>query len=393
MSTYNTNCTPCSTTQTVITPCDGCAMILSDTCVVRKTDAIACLGIAVDDTLHTMIDKIATKICAIDGNNFDTTCLSVTGVINDTAANAINLLITAVCDAVVTFPTFNTSCLSEGGVGDSLADTINRLISAACADPAELTFSLNWTCLSSPASTGLGDVLQGLVDNIKANQLSFGTGFTVTPLSSGCGSIVTYSGPGSPGITLTSTNGTITTGSPASSIIVTGGPTSYNVQPSFANATRVILSSFLSSGLSTSALSDSVASYRVRWDNHVDFDGLIYLDNPILTSNISTGWPSTNGVIDLFSLTSANVPDRFKVYYVQLEVQTLTAWGGEYPASYCNTFDAKLILYPLSAGAKVQLVVNDCRNMLDMIQDCEAISGFPALRGIVWLSEVQYYTA
>lgn len=393
MSSYtNTNCTPCSTSQTVITPCDGCAMILSDTCVVRKTDAIACLGIAVDDTLHTMIDKIATKICAIDGNNFDTTCLSVTGVVNDTAANAINLLITAVCDAVVTFPTFNTSCLSGGGVGDSLADTINRLISAACATPEELTFSLNWTCLTSPATTGLEDILQNLVNNIKANQLTFGAGFTVSAQGNGCGSVVTYNGPGSPGITLTSTTGTITTGLPASNIIVSGSGTSYNVQPTFANATRVSIGSFLSTGLSTSALSDSVASYRVRWDNHIDFDGLIYLDNPILTSDISTGWPSTNGVIDLFNLTSTNVPDRFKVYHVQLEVQTLTAWPGEYPASYCTTFDAKLIVYPLSAGNKVQLVVNDCRDMLTMIEDCEAISGFPPLRGIIWLSQVQYYT-
>lgn len=391
MSTYNTNCTPCSTTQTVITPCDGCAMILSDTCVVRKTDAIACLGIAVDDTLHTMIDKIAEKICAIDGNNFNTTCLGVSGVVNDTAANAINLLITAVCDAVVTFPTFNTSCLSGGGVGDSLADTINRLISAACATPAELTFALNWTCLTSPASTGLGDVLQNIVDNIKTNQLTFGSGFTVTPLSNGCGSIVTYAGPGSPGIALTSTNGTITTGLPASSIIVTGSPTSYNLQPSFANATRVTISSS-TAGITNPGTSTTVASYRVRWDNHVDYDGYLQF-GPTLVN--FTSWSSTLGTFDLFNLGSGTTPDRVKVYPAQFEIDvpTLPNPGDELPVGFCTTFDAKIIVWNLAGGNKVQLVVNDCRDMAGMLETFEIAYPTVDLTAKVWLSQVQYYTA
>jgi hypothetical protein len=386
MSTYNTNCTPCSTTQTVVTPCDGCAMILSDTCVVRKTDAIACLGIAVDDTLHTMIDKIAAKICAIDGNNFDTTCLSESGVINDTANNAINLLITAVCDAVVTFPTFNTSCLSGGGVGDTLASTINRLISAACATPAELTFALNWTCLSSPVSTTLTNVLQGLVNNIKANQLSFGSGFTVTPLTSGCGSIVTYAGPGSPGITLTSTNGIITTASPASSIIVTGGPTSYNIQPSFANQARVLFTGFLTTGLSTDALGTITSSYRVRWDNHVDFDGVIYVNTPIMTS---VGWP-VNNTIDLFTISGNQVPDRIKAYPAQLLIEPSSSWAGEFPANYCTMFDATIYVTP--GLNRVSIKISDCKDIVAMIEAVEAISGFPGLKGTIWLSQVQYYT-
>lgn len=390
MSTYNTNCTPCNTTQTVVTPCDGCAMILSDTCVIRKTDAIACLGIAVDDNLHTMIDKIATKICAIDGNNFDTTCLSVTGVINDTASNAINLLITAVCDAVVTFPTFNTSCLSGGGVGDTLASTINRLISAACATPAELTFALNWTCLSSPVSTGLGDVLQGLVNNIKANQLTFGSGFTVTAQSNGCGSVVTYNGPGSPGITLTSTNGTITTALPASSIIVTGSGTSYNIQPSFANATRVVVTpNALLPGLTNPGTSTTVCSFRARWDNHVDFDGYLQFDNTILNS---ISW---TGSYDLFNLTAANVPDRVKVFPAQFEIQVpvLPNPGDELPVGFCTTFDAKFIVWNVSGGNKVQLVVNDCRDMAAMLETFEIAYPTVDLTAVVWFSQVQYYTA
>lgn len=391
MSSYiNTNCTPCSTTQTVITPCDGCAMILSDTCVVRKTDAIACLGIAVDDTLHTMIDKIATKICAIDGNNFNTTCLGVSGVVNDTAANAINLLITAVCDAVVTFPTFNTSCLSGGGVGDSLADTINRLISAACATPAELTFALNWTCLSSPATTGLEDILQNLVDNIKTNQLTFGSGFTVTPLSSGCGSIVTYSGPGSPGITLTSTDGTITTGLPKATIAVTGSSTSYNVQPVFANATRVVLTPS-TAGITNPGTSTTVGSYRVRWDNHIDFDGYLQF-GPTLVN--STSWASTLGSFDLFNLGSGTTPDRVKVFPAQFEIDlpTLPNPGDTLPEDFCTLFDAKIIVWNLAGGNKVQLVVNDCKNMQVMLETFEVAYPTVDLTAKVWLSQVQYYT-
>jgi len=391
MSSYiNTNCTPCTTSQTVITPCDGCAMILSDTCVVRKTDAIACLGIAVDDTLHTMIDKIATKICSIDGNNFDTTCLSVTGVVNDTAANAINLLITAVCDAVVTFPTFNTSCLSGGGVGDSLADTINRLISAACATPEELTFSLNWTCLTSPATTGLEDILQNLVNNIKANQLSFGSGFTVTPLSSGCGSIVTYAGPGSPGITLTSTNGTITTGLPASSIIVSGSGTSYNVQPSFANATRVVLTPS-TAGITNPGTSTTVGSYRVRWDNHVDFDGYLAFGSTIVNA---AAWTISTGTFDLFNLGSGTTPDRVKIFPAQFEIDvpTLPNPGDTLPEDFCTLFNAKIIVWNLAGGNKVELVVNDCKDMVVMLEGFEAAYPTVDLTAKVWLSQVQYYT-
>jgi len=370
-------------------------MILSDTCVVRKTDAIACLGIAVDDTLHTMLDKIATRICAIDGNNFDTTCLSVSGVVNDTANNAINLLITAVCDAVVTFPTFNTSCLSGGGVGDTLASTINRLISAACATPAELTFALNWTCLSSPVSTGLGDVLQGLVNNIKANQLSFGSGFTVTPLTSGCGSIVTYAGPGSPGITLTSTNGIITTASPASSIIVTGGPTSYNVQPSFANATRVsVVTNPALPGISNAfGTSTTVCSYRVRWDNHIDFDGFLQLDNTILNA-VSWAANPTPGTYILFNLAAANVPDRPKVFPAKLKISSGLLSGDTVPAGFCGTFDATITVNNAGGGYNVVLTVDDCRNMVTMLETFQALYPYPGndLTAVVWFSQVQYYT-
>ena len=312
MSSYiNTNCTPCTTSQTVITPCDGCAMILSDSCVVRKTDPITCLGIAVDDTLHTMIDKIATKICSI---------------------------------------------------------------------------TLDWDCLTAPSTNDLNAILQGLVDNVVSNKLTFSSGFTVTPITGGCGSLVSYAGSG---LTLTSTAGTITTGVPASSIILTPGSGTYNLQPSFANQARVLLSSFLTAGIGTNAVTNVVASYRLRWDNHMDFDGQITLSQTLLNS---TSWTTSNGVFDLFNVSSTIAPDRFKVYPVQLELTLNGTQVGDIPNTYCGTLNAKLVVYPTTAGGKVQLVVNDCRNIIKMFQDMETYQPNMYLTGIVWLTTVQYYT-
>jgi hypothetical protein len=286
-------------------------MILSDTCVVRKTDPISCLGIEVDDTLHTMIDKIASKLCSI---------------------------------------------------------------------------TLDWDCLNTPSTTTLTGVLQGLIDNVISNKLTFSSGFTVTPITGGCGSLVSYAGSG---LTLTSTAGTITTGTPASSIILTPGSGTYNLQPSFANASRVTLSTFLTSGIGTNSVTNVVASYRQRWDNHLDFDGQITMSQALLNP---TSWAITNGVFDLFSLSSTIAPDRFKVYPVQLELTTNGTQVGDLPNTYCGTLAAKLVVYPTTAGGKVQLVVNDCRNILIMLQNMASLQPDMYLTGIVWLTTVQYYT-
>jgi hypothetical protein len=295
-------------------------MILSDTCIVRKTDANACLGIDINDTLHTMIDKIAGKLCSI---------------------------------------------------------------------------SLDWTCLTapSPSTTTLNLVLQELINNVKSNKLTFSSGFTVTPTS--CGSVVSYAGSG---LTLTSTAGSITTGSPSSSIILTPGSGTYNLQPSFANAARASVPANIVPG--PTKINTSFSSFRDRWDGHVDFDGYINFTPLLINYLTMQAWIAATGsngysiTFDLFTLPSIDVtPDRIKVFPAQFELVPVII--PSFPVGFCPYFNAQIQIQTFGGGSKFQLVIKDCKKLLDQIELFHATynpDDYP-LSAILWISQVQYYTA
>lgn len=390
MSYINSDCTPCTTTQQVIVPCTGCSVILPDSCVIRKGAAIACLGIAVDDTLEDMIDKIAEKICAVDSYIFDTTCLGVGGAINSNTGQAINLLIGKICDSVVSYPTFNASCLGGDPV-DTMSNTINYLISWAC-DPLLEFGSLDWTCLTTPTDAVLGNVLQGILNNIKANKLTFGAGFVLTPTS--CGYNVEYTGAGSgSGIALTSTSSSFSTGTPTSYINVTpssGTNSSYTVNNVFQNSTRANIGGLLA-GITNPGTSTTVGSYRARWDGHVDFDGYLNFSNTVLTS---AAWTISGGTFDLFNLPAGTIPDRVKIFPAQLVLAVPIGWPGpELPPNHCNLIHGQIVVYHLGGGAKMQFVTTDCKDIIDMLADYEAAFPLFPLTGTLWLSQVQYFVS
>lgn len=397
MTYTNPNCTPCTAEQTVLTPCTtGCSVILSDACVIRKGSAIACLGIEVDDTLEEMIDKIAEKVCAADNYIFDTTCLSGSGAVNSNIGDAVNLIITKICDSVVSYPTFNASCLGGDPV-ETMSNTINYLISAACADPEELTFgSLDWTCLTPAGSSDLSDVLQGLIDNIADNKLSFGTGFTVTPQP--CGSLVEFGG--SSGITLSTLNASITTGSPTAYIGVTpssGIHSAFTLQPIYQNGTRAIITpsdTDIENGNIVYGGSISTASYVVHWNNHVSFDGVLVFKSTIMKAVAWVTNTPSEGTFDVFSLGTGSIPDRVKVFPGKLEIKVpaLPNPGDEVPEGFCTSFDIKIIVQTIGLGGKLQIVYTDCQDIVSNLELFEAAYPTVDLTADVWLSQVQYYT-
>jgi hypothetical protein len=377
MGYSNENCTPCTTEQTVITPCGGCSVILPDTCVIRKGPAISCLGIAVDDTYDTVIDKIADKICSADNYIFDTTCLSGSGAINSNIGDAVNLIIAKICDTVVSYPTFNASCLGGTSV-ETMSNTINYLITQACA-PSTLTFSgLNWTCLTSPASDDIDDVFQGLIDNIKANKVTFGAGFTVTAQS--CGSLVEYSGSGSPGIAITTSTGTTGTGLGIGQFIEvtpsSGINAAYNLTPRVVNEAAIAFP--VGSNVTT-----SFATIRLRWDKYVEFDGSLTIAAALLNGvdQCYNSLPITLGTLPTkYRPTHGSGAKQFPgiIHVTDAGSSNLPGCTEPWACSYIG------IISVANTGV-VEFIITDCRYAADM----ETKTFDSAL---VWLSQVQYYT-
>ncbi len=368
MNSYiNQNCTDCTASVEELTPCTGCEIILSDACVLRKGAAIPCLGILVDDTLQVMVDKIATYVCTTDTYVFDTTCIG--GTANDSMGTAINNMLTYVCATVVDFPTFNSTCLGGESV-DSMEDTINLLISAVCATPADPTYSLNWTCLTPSPSTSVTDILQTLINNIKTNQVTFGTGFTSTPQT--CGSLIEYD-PGASGITLTSSAATfilgITEGLSFNITPSSGVNTTYDIAPVFVNEDRILEIVAATNG--TSAIIPNQFTSKLFWDKHVEFDGQIFISNASTTNPYLQAVPSTT-TIPLTSLSTDKRPNRKKVFPGYIDII-----NGVTECTYNGRIEVE------TTGV-VNFVVTDC----NWLTDIETAAGFDS--ATIWVSQVQY---
>lgn len=381
MGYSNLNCTPCTTEQTVITPCAGCSVILPDTCVIRKGAAIACLGIDVDDTYDIVIDKIAEKVCAADTYIFDTTCLSGSGAINSNTGEAINLIIAKICDTVVSYPTFNAACLGGTSV-ETMSNTINYLITEVC-NPSPLTFGgLNWTCLTSPATTSIEDTFQNLINNVKTNALSFGAGFTVTPLA--CGSLVEYAGAGGAGIAITTSTGTSGVGLGIGQFIevtpTSGYNSAYNLTP------RVVNEAAIPFPTGTS-VSTTTATIRLRWDKYVEFDGPLTIAAALLTP------PTIEPCYNTLPITLGTLPTKYRPTHVSGAKQfpgllhvTDNSGGDNLPGctepwacSYVGIVSVE------NTTGLVKFLITDCRYAVDV-----EVRTFSS--ALLWLSQVQYYT-
>lgn len=378
MSYTNPNCVPCTAEQIVLTPCTtGCPIILSEACVIHKGAAISCLGIEVDETWDTILPKLTDAICAAESYLFDITCLGGSATAN--IGVTVNALIDYICDTVISFPTFNTSCLDGGNPTESLSDTIDRLIAAVCEDPAALTFgSLDWACLTPSASPDLDDVLQGLINNIKANGLSFGAGFSVTPLT--CGSLVEYTGAGSSGIALSVGTGTVATGLGIGSFIdvtpASGINTSYNIATRHVNEVPAVITNYAAN------VSSVNATVRLRWDKYVEFDGSLTLAEAFFD-----GLDYCYNAINIPLVTGLPVKYRpthasgAKVFPCHVHINDAGVNLPGCPDTKACSYMANIVV--MNTGT-INLQIVDCRFAVDY----ETLD-FDS--GIIWLSNVQYY--